>query len=141
VPARRAPCKPILEPAVGHGLWTAILGGVLFHAASRGNRLRLTGGVIGAYLLVSILHGIWDSMREIALVLTTVVTLASGQSMGIRSGAPDSATDTQILLFNLFQLRWHRGRLGPGHRGLVDHRSALGSPHPRHHAGQPRLDL
>ena len=93
--------RGVLAP-VGHGLWTAIVGGVLFHAASRGNRLRITAGVVGAYLLVSILHGIWDSMREIALILTTVVTLASGHAIGIRSGAPDSATDAQVVLFNLF---------------------------------------
>jgi hypothetical protein len=103
---------PECRPAARHAnrssnrRWATVSGPPSWAASSstppRGNRLRLTGGVIGAYLLVSILHGIWDSMREIALVLTTVVTLASGQSMGIRSGAPDSATDTQILLFNLF---------------------------------------
>jgi RsiW-degrading membrane proteinase PrsW (M82 family) len=91
--------RGVLAP-VGHGLWTAIVGGALFHASSRAGRLRVTGGVIGAYLLVSILHGLWDSMRGIALILTALLTLASGQSLGMQSGAP-TATDAQIVLFNV----------------------------------------
>src|ERR1700716_1940198 len=82
--------RGVLAP-VGHGLWTAIVGGVLFHAASRGNRLRITAGVVGAYLLVSILHGLWDSMRGIAALLTALVSLASGQ-LSAQSGAPTAAT-------------------------------------------------
>jgi protease PrsW len=90
--------RGLLSP-LGHGLWTAIVGGALFHASSRGNRLRVTAGVIGAYLLVSVLHGLWDSMRGIALILTEVLTLASGQSLSMQSGAP-SASDAQVVLFN-----------------------------------------
>jgi hypothetical protein len=77
------------------------VGGVVFHAASRGNRLRVTGGVVVAYLIVSILHGLWDSMRGIAALLTALVSLASGQ-LSAQSGAPTAASDTEILLFNLF---------------------------------------
>jgi RsiW-degrading membrane proteinase PrsW (M82 family) len=91
--------RGLLAP-LGHGLWTAIVGGALFHASGRANRLRVTGGVIGAYLLVSILHSLWDSMRGIALILTALLTLASGQSLGMQSGAP-SASDEQVVLFNL----------------------------------------
>nr|MDQ6920596.1 PrsW family intramembrane metalloprotease [Candidatus Dormibacteraeota bacterium] len=80
-----------------------IVGGALFHASGRANRLRVTGGVIGAYLLVSILHGLWDSMRGIALILTGLLTLASGQSLGMQSGAP-AASDQQVILFNLINL-------------------------------------
>ena len=94
--------RGLLSP-LGHGLWTAIVGGALFHASGRANRLRVTGGVIGAYLLVSILHGLWDSMRGIALILTGLLTLASGQSLGMQSGAP-AASDQQIVLFNLINL-------------------------------------
>jgi RsiW-degrading membrane proteinase PrsW (M82 family) len=91
--------RGLLAP-LGHGLWTAIVGGALFHASARANRLRVTGGVIGAYLLVSILHGLWDSMRVIALILTQLLTLASGQSLGMQSGAP-AANDQQVVLFNI----------------------------------------
>src|SRR4051812_21974729 len=62
--------RGILAP-VGHGLWTAILGGVLF-AGSRNGRLRITVGLIGTYVLVAILHGLWDSMGMIAAVLTAI---------------------------------------------------------------------
>jgi RsiW-degrading membrane proteinase PrsW (M82 family) len=40
--------RGILAP-VGHGLWTAIVGGVVFAAAAGRGRLRLTGGVVGGY--------------------------------------------------------------------------------------------
>jgi len=64
--------RGVLAP-VGHGVWTAIVGGVLF-GASRNGHLRLTVGVIGAYVLVSLLHGLWDSMRGIAMVIATLLT-------------------------------------------------------------------
>ena len=73
--------RGILAP-VGHGVWTAIVGGALF-AASRDGRLRITGGVIGAYVLVSLLHGLWDSMRAIALVLATLVTATPIERPGL----------------------------------------------------------
>ncbi len=43
----------------GHGVWTAILGAVLFRE-SEPRRFRITGAVILTYLLVSVLHGLWD---------------------------------------------------------------------------------
>jgi uncharacterized membrane protein len=91
--------RGLLAP-LGHGLWTAILGGALFHASSRGNRLRISGGVIGIYVLVSLLHALWDSMRGIALILTALLTLASGHSLTMQQGAP-AASDAQIILFNV----------------------------------------
>jgi RsiW-degrading membrane proteinase PrsW (M82 family) len=64
--------RGLLAP-VGHGLWTAILGGVLF-AGSRTEHFRITAKVVLAYLGVSILHGLWDSMHSIALYLTLMLT-------------------------------------------------------------------
>jgi len=64
--------RGVLAP-VGHGVWTAILGGVLFGASHNGH-LRVTPSVIGAYVLVALLHGLWDSMRGIALILATLLT-------------------------------------------------------------------
>jgi RsiW-degrading membrane proteinase PrsW (M82 family) len=52
--------RALLSP-VGHGTWSAILAAALFHASLPG-KFRLTGGVIGAYLTVSILHGLWDAV-------------------------------------------------------------------------------
>lgn len=52
--------RGILSP-IGHGIWTAILTGVLFRESEPG-RFRLTFRVIGTYLTVSILHGLWDGL-------------------------------------------------------------------------------
>jgi protease PrsW len=52
--------RGILSP-VGHGTWTAILAGVLFRESRQGH-FRLTRAVIGAYLTVVVLHGLWDGL-------------------------------------------------------------------------------
>jgi RsiW-degrading membrane proteinase PrsW (M82 family) len=64
--------RGLLAP-VGHGLWTAILGGMLF-ATSRHGRFTITGKLILAYVGVSVLHGRWDSMHSHALYLTQSLT-------------------------------------------------------------------
>jgi RsiW-degrading membrane proteinase PrsW (M82 family) len=51
--------RGLLAP-VGHGLWSAILGGVIFHAAARSGRMRFAWSILIAYLGVSILHGAYD---------------------------------------------------------------------------------
>jgi protease PrsW len=51
--------RGVLAP-FGHGLWTAILGGVIFHAASRKGHLRLTWSILVAYLGVALLHAGFD---------------------------------------------------------------------------------
>lgn len=65
--------RGLLSP-LGHGTWTAILASVLFRE-SRNGHFRINLQVIEAYLLVSILHAMWDG---IALVLTTVFNLGLG---------------------------------------------------------------
>jgi RsiW-degrading membrane proteinase PrsW (M82 family) len=52
--------RGILSP-IGHGTWTAILASVLFRE-SRAGHFRINGKVIGAYLTVSVLHGLWDGL-------------------------------------------------------------------------------
>ncbi len=93
--------RGVLAP-VGHGAWTAILGGVLF-GASRGGRFRVTGSVIGAYLLVSLLHGLWDSMRGIALILTALLTATSPQQIAPDYGVLSPPTPEQVSTFVTFQ--------------------------------------
>jgi protease PrsW len=66
--------RAVLAP-FGHGLWTAILGGVIFAAARRGG-LRLTWGVAGTFLLVSVLHSAFDSiMGTVGYVVVSVLGL------------------------------------------------------------------
>jgi RsiW-degrading membrane proteinase PrsW (M82 family) len=55
--------RGLLAP-VGHGLWSAILGGVIFHSARKGH-VRAISSVIAGYLGVSILHGAFDSFGGI----------------------------------------------------------------------------
>jgi RsiW-degrading membrane proteinase PrsW (M82 family) len=55
--------RGVLAP-FGHGLWSAILGGVIFHAARKGH-LRPTFSVLVAYLAVSLLHGAFDIFGSI----------------------------------------------------------------------------
>ncbi len=50
--------RGVLAP-FGHGLWSAILGGVIFHVARKGH-LRLTWSVLVAYIAVSVLHAAFD---------------------------------------------------------------------------------
>jgi RsiW-degrading membrane proteinase PrsW (M82 family) len=65
--------RSILTP-VCHVLWTALLGAVIFGATGRSTSYRLTGRVIVAFIVVVVLHALWDSMGGIAALLAVVVT-------------------------------------------------------------------
>ena len=66
--------RGVLAP-FGHGLWTGIMGGVIF-AAARNGRMRLTLSIVGAYLLVSVLHGAFDSIASITgYVIISIIGL------------------------------------------------------------------
>ncbi|WP_191892460.1 PrsW family glutamic-type intramembrane protease, partial [Streptomyces griseoaurantiacus] len=94
--------RGLLAP-VGHGLWTAIAGGVLF-AASRGGRWRVTAGVTWTYLGVAALHALWDSMHGIAVLLTMVLTGTSYQYQLLQLGYVPRPTPAQVHLFTT--LNW-----------------------------------
>jgi protease PrsW len=95
--------RGILAP-VGHGLWTAILGGTLFAVAARRGRLRLSGAVLGSYVLVGLLHGLWDASRGIAVWLTLVLTGTPVQWLLIQLGRVPAVTPAQVHLFTI--LSW-----------------------------------
>jgi protease PrsW len=66
--------RGVLAP-FGHGMWSAILGGVIFSAARHG-QLRIEWRVLGAFVLVAILHGAFDTFSGIiGWVVVTVVGL------------------------------------------------------------------
>lgn len=52
--------RGLLAP-VGHGPWTAILASVLFRETSF-RHFRVNRKVVGAYLVVVVLHGLWDGL-------------------------------------------------------------------------------
>jgi S1-C subfamily serine protease/RsiW-degrading membrane proteinase PrsW (M82 family) len=95
--------RGILAP-VGHGLWTAILGGTLFAVAARRGRLRLSGAVVGWYLVVSLLHGLWDASQGIAVWLTLLLTGTQVQWLEIQLGQAPAVTPGQAHLFTF--LNW-----------------------------------
>jgi RsiW-degrading membrane proteinase PrsW (M82 family) len=64
--------RGLLAP-VGHGLWTGILGGVLFMAARQG-RLRLTRMVVATYLFVALLHALYDFSSGVGALIVGLLT-------------------------------------------------------------------
>jgi RsiW-degrading membrane proteinase PrsW (M82 family) len=92
--------RGLLTP-FGHGLWTAIAGAVLFAASPRG-RLRITLPAVLAYIAVSILHGLWDSMNGIAILLTVLVTGNSWQIASLQRGDVPQITQQQVEYYTVF---------------------------------------
>jgi protease PrsW len=90
--------RGLLTP-VGHGLWTAILGGVLFRTAANTGRPRLSGGLVGWYLLVALLHTLWDASRGIAVWLTLLLTATQVQWLLVRMGRVPQPTQAQVHTF------------------------------------------
>ncbi len=94
--------RGLLAP-VGHGLWTAILGGVLFSASGR-EHFAVTWRLLLAYLGVSVLHALWDSMHSIALLLTLVLTGTPYQFGLVERGYQPQPSASQAGLFTV--LSW-----------------------------------
>ncbi len=89
--------RGILSP-VGHGTWTAILASVLFRE-SRAGRFRINLKVIGVYLLVAALHGLWDG-------LPTLVTFLLGPGLDVFIGQAAVGLTGVFILW----LRWREAR-------------------------------
>jgi len=94
--------RGLLAP-VGHGLWTAILGGVLFSASGR-EHFAFTRRLLLAYLGVAVLHALWDSMHSIALLVTLVLTGTPYQYQLLERGYQPEPTPEQTHLFTV--LSW-----------------------------------
>lgn len=78
--------RGILAP-FGHGVWTAILGSILFHD-SLPHRFRLTWRIVLTYLFVSLLHGSWDGLPATIYMI-------------IPPGIPISATTVSISVIGI----------------------------------------
>jgi RsiW-degrading membrane proteinase PrsW (M82 family) len=89
--------RGILSP-IGHGTWTAILVSVLFRESREGH-FRINLKVFGAYLGVSILHGLWDG-------LPSAITAFLGSGPDVFVG---QATVAIVGLFVLWR-RWREAR-------------------------------
>jgi protease PrsW len=94
--------RGILTP-LGHGLWTGILGGVLFHSARRG-RLRLSRSLVLWYVVVSLLHAFWDASGGIAALVVMLLTANSMQQQLLELGRVPSPTPLQVQLFTIVSI-------------------------------------
>jgi RsiW-degrading membrane proteinase PrsW (M82 family) len=94
--------RGVLAP-VGHGLWTAILGAVLFSASGR-EHFALTWRLLFAYLGVSLLHALWNAMHSIALMVTLLVTGTPYQYELLERGYQPETTAAQANMFTV--LSW-----------------------------------
>jgi RsiW-degrading membrane proteinase PrsW (M82 family) len=94
--------RGLLAP-VGHGLWTAILGGVLFSSSGR-EHFAVTWRLLWSFLGVSVLHALWDSMHSIALLVTLILTGTPAQFQLLSRGYQPNPTSAQTDLFTV--LTW-----------------------------------
>jgi RsiW-degrading membrane proteinase PrsW (M82 family) len=95
--------RGVLAP-VGHGLWTALLGGALFAAARTTGKLAIfTPQFIGLFIVVSMLHALWDSMRGIAIILTLIATSSPALPALMSEGILPRSRDVIAWIFNAFQ--------------------------------------
>ena len=70
--------RGILSP-LGHGTWTAILVSVMFRE-SRPGRFNFNSRVVGTYLLVAGLHGLWNGLpNAMSLMLQPLINAFTGQ--------------------------------------------------------------
>ena len=70
--------RGLLSP-LGHGTWTAILAAVMFRE-SRAGHYRINLKVLGAYLTVAILHGLWDGLPNfLAGMVVPSLAIFAGQ--------------------------------------------------------------
>lgn len=98
--------RGLLSP-LGHGLWTGILGGVLFAEKPHGGWLP-TRRLLGVYLFVSFLHGVFDSSSGIA------------GALGALSGIEPTLVGVALILvisvvaFVVLVRMWHSDRAVAG---------------------------
>jgi len=65
--------RAILAP-IGHVLWTAIIGAVIFGASRTHEKYRWSWWIVVAYAGSVVLHALWDSMSEITTLLALLFT-------------------------------------------------------------------
>ncbi|MFJ2603656.1 PrsW family intramembrane metalloprotease [Streptomyces sp. NPDC091279] len=95
--------RGVLAP-FGHGLWTAIAGGVLLSYRRPNGHFRFAAPVLGTYVGVALLHALWDSTHGIAVWLVAQVT-KTGLDKGLfAQGYIPRPTDQQEHLFTLFSV-------------------------------------
>lgn len=117
--------RGLLSP-LGHGLWTALVGGAIFAAAASTGRLRLTPAVVGWVLVAIALHTMWDLAGPVAAAGTQWLTGTPVYWSDVWLGRIPDPTPAQAHLDGLLDWlllslcgaiglilvvrQWHRGR-------------------------------
>jgi RsiW-degrading membrane proteinase PrsW (M82 family) len=89
--------RGLLAP-VGHGLWTGILGGVLFMSARQG-RLRLAPIVVATYLFVALLHGLYDFSSGVGAFIVGLLTDNTSHWHALLAGHVPPQMKNDVTLF------------------------------------------
>jgi RsiW-degrading membrane proteinase PrsW (M82 family) len=92
--------RGVLAP-IGHGLWTSILGAVLF-STRRDGRFRFTWALLWSYLGVSALHAFWDSTHGLAVWITGRLTVPDWSYGLFDRGYIQDPTHRQVELQTFF---------------------------------------
>ncbi|MGW3445922.1 PrsW family intramembrane metalloprotease [Streptomyces sp. NPDC001076] len=89
---------------LGHGLWTAIAGGVLLSFRRANGRFRVTAPVVAACLGVALLHALWDSTHGIAIWLVARLTGTGVDRQLFAEGYIPGPSAAQEHLFAVFSV-------------------------------------
>ncbi|MEU6195256.1 PrsW family intramembrane metalloprotease [Streptomyces sp. NPDC047061] len=95
--------RGVLAP-FGHGLWTAIAGGVLLALRRPNGRFRLTAQVVAAGLGVTLLHALWDSTHGVAIWLVARLAGTGPDRQLFAEGyipRPDAAQEHLFTMFSV----------------------------------------
>ncbi|MFD5797849.1 PrsW family intramembrane metalloprotease [Streptomyces diastatochromogenes] len=95
--------RGVLAP-FGHGLWTAIAGGVLLAHRRPNGHFRLAAPVVGTWLGVSVLHALWDATHGIAIWLVTRLLSTGSAPELFAQGYIPRPSAAQEHLFTLFSV-------------------------------------
>ncbi|MFE8946449.1 PrsW family intramembrane metalloprotease [Streptomyces sp. NPDC007856] len=95
--------RGLLAP-FGHGLWTAIAGGVLLSRRRLSGHFRVSAPVVGTCLGVTLLHALWDSTRGIAVWVVARLTGSGPESRMFAPGYLVRPSAEQEHLFTLFSV-------------------------------------
>jgi protease PrsW len=89
--------RGLLAP-VGHGLWTGMLGGVLFMAARQG-RLRFAPVVVATYLFVALLHALYDFSSGVGALIVGLLTDHTSHWKVLLAGQIPAQMKNDVTLF------------------------------------------
>ncbi|MGJ5755716.1 RsiW-degrading membrane proteinase PrsW (M82 family) [Streptomyces puniciscabiei] len=93
-----------LLASFGHGVWTAIAGGVLLSRRRLNGHFRVSAPVAGTWLGVSLLHALWESTHGIAIWVVARLTGTGPAGRLFSPGYLVRPSAVQEHLFTLFSV-------------------------------------